>query len=98
MTLSYLYVYVDGVKIFSRRAGNPSKTAVLMLHWFPTASHMFRDLIQLLDSDFHLVAPDMRGFGQSNMSSRETFLDTFDQLPTTMGRFADVIGLRRFAL
>jgi pimeloyl-ACP methyl ester carboxylesterase len=98
MTLSYHSVDVDGVRIFYREAGDPSKPAVLLLHGFPTASHMFRDLIPLLDRDFHLVAPDIPGFGQSDMPSRESFTYTFDQLATTMGRFADVIGLRRFAL
>lgn len=98
MTQSYHSVDVDGVTIFYREAGDRSKPTILLLHGFPTASHMFRDLIPLLEGEFHLVAPDMPGFGQSDMPSRGRFAYTFDQLATTMGRFAEIIGLQSFSL
>jgi pimeloyl-ACP methyl ester carboxylesterase len=89
---------VDGMKIFYREAGAPSAPALLLLHGFPTASHMFRELISLLADRFHLVAPDLPGFGQSDMPSRESFRYTFDNLARTVDRFTDVIGLFQFAL
>jgi pimeloyl-ACP methyl ester carboxylesterase len=89
---------IDGVKIFYREAGSPGAPALLLLHGFPTASHMFRDLIPLLGNRFHIVAPDLPGFGQSDMPSRESFRYTFDHLARTIDRFINVIGLSQFAL
>lgn len=98
MTSRYRKIDVDGLKIFYREAGSPTKPTVLLLHGFPTASHMFRDLIPLLADEFHLVAPDMPGFGQSDMPSREAFDYSFDTLAGVIDRFTEVIGLERFAI
>jgi pimeloyl-ACP methyl ester carboxylesterase len=89
---------VDGLNIFYREAGNADAPALLLLHGFPSSSHMFRDLIPLLADRFHIVAPDLPGFGQSGMPSRDTFAYTFDHLADIIGRFTEVIGLARFAV
>ncbi len=69
--VTYRSADVDGVTIFYRQAGNPEKPVLLLLHGFPSSSHMFRDLIPLLADRFHIVAPDLPGFGQSDMPDRE---------------------------
>lgn len=96
--ITYRTVEVDDVKIFCREAGAPDAPALLLLHGFPSASHMFRNLIPLLADRFHLVAPDLPGFGQSDMPPREDFKYTFDNLAKVIERFTEVIGLVRFAI
>src|SRR5438132_9621197 len=96
--INYRSADVDGVKVFYREAGAADASALLLLHGFPSASHMFRDLIPLLADRFHLVAPDLPGFGQSAMPSRDNFTYTFDNLAKTIDRFTEIIGLRRFAI
>lgn len=91
-------VTVDGVDIFYREAGQVGRPAILLLHGFPTASHMFRDLIPELADDFHVIAPDLPGFGQSAQPPRETFTYSFANLSKVMARFTEVIGLKRFAI
>ena len=95
---TYRTVDVDGFEVFYREAGDRSNPALLLLHGFPTASHMFRDLIPLLADRFHLIAPDLPGFGQSALPARADFAYTFDNLARTIGRFTEVIGLDRFAI
>jgi pimeloyl-ACP methyl ester carboxylesterase len=95
---SYHRVNVDGFEVFYREAGNPAKPSILLLHGFPTSSHMFRDLIPLLADDFHLVAPDLPGFGLSALPSRSEFTYSFDHLARVIERFTEVIGLEQFAL
>jgi pimeloyl-ACP methyl ester carboxylesterase len=89
---------VDGLKIFYREAGRADAPALLLLHGFPSASHMFRDLIPLLADRFHIVAPDLPGFGQSEMPARSKFIYTFDNIAGVIDRFTEVIGLKRFAI
>ena len=96
--IAYRTVDVDGYEVFYREAGDPSKPALLLLHGFPTSSHMFRDLIPRLAGDFHLVSPDLPGFGLSALPSRADFTYSFDTLATVIGRFTEVIGLGRFAI
>ena len=96
--INYRSADVDGLKIFYREAGAADAPALLLLHGFPSSSHMFRDLIPLLADRFHIVAPDLPGFGQSDMPAREKFAYTFDHLAEVIGRFTEVIGLNRFAM
>jgi pimeloyl-ACP methyl ester carboxylesterase len=94
----YRRIPVDGIEIFYREAGSLDAPVLLLLHGFPTASHMFRDLIPQLADQFHVVAPDLPGFGQSDMPDRSRFSYTFDNIAKVIDRFTEVIGLRRFAI
>jgi len=96
--INYRTAEVDGLKIFYREAGPADAPTLLLLHGFPSAGHMFRDLIPLLAERFHLVAPDLPGFGQSDMPSSDSFKYTFDNLAEAISRFTEVIGQRRFAI
>lgn len=98
MTTYYRTVSVDGVDIHYREAGRADALAVLLLHGFPSASHMFRDLMPELSSDYRVIAPDLPGFGQSAQPSREAFAYTFGHLADVIDRFTEVIGLTRFAM
>jgi pimeloyl-ACP methyl ester carboxylesterase len=96
--IAYRTANVDGIKIFYREAGPANAPTLLLLHGFPTSSHMFRNLIPLLADRFHIVAPDLPGFGQSDMPSRDAFGYTFARLAEVIGRFTEVANLKRFAL
>ena len=91
-------VDVDGFNIFYREGGAKDAQALLLLHGFPSASHMFRDLIPQLVDRFHVIAPDFPGFGQSDMPGRDKFSYTFDNIARIIDRFTEVIGLERFAI
>jgi pimeloyl-ACP methyl ester carboxylesterase len=94
----YRSVQVDALRIFYREAGPAEAPVLLLLHGFPTAGHMFRDLIPLLADRYRIIAPDLPGFGQSDMPDRAEFDYTFDHIATVIDRFTEVIGLDRFAL
>jgi uncharacterized peroxidase-related enzyme len=95
---TYHKVAVDGLEIFYREAGSPKKPTVLLMHGFPTSSHMFRELIPALASDYHVIAPDYPGFGQSSAPDVTKFTYTFDHLADVMEHFLKQIGCTRFAL
>ena len=98
MTVRFETVDVDGLKVFYRSAGDPSAPTVLLLHGFPSASHMFRDLIPELAGTYHVVAPDLPGFGLTERPARDVFAYSFDSIARVIGRFTEVLGLERFAL
>ncbi|MGH8258572.1 MAG: alpha/beta fold hydrolase [Steroidobacteraceae bacterium] len=90
------YLTADvGIRIFYREAGAPGAPKLLLLHGFPSASHMFRDLMPLLADRFHIVAPDLPGFGQSDMPGDH---HTFDRIAEAIDRFTEVIGFDRYAV
>ena len=93
--IKYRTADVDGFRIFYREAGATRTPKLLLLHGFPSASHMFRDLIPLLADRFHIIAPDLPGFGRSDMPGRGC---TFDWIAETIDRFTGVVGFDRFAL
>jgi len=95
---TYRTASVDGLKVFYREAGDPQAPVVLLLHGFPTSSHMYRELIPALADCYHVVAPDLPGFGFTEAPDRKTFKYTFDHLAEVMERFTEVVGLGRYAL
>jgi len=97
-TVTYRKVDVDGIGVFYREAGPKDAPTILLLHGFPTAGHMFRDLIPQLSDRFRLVAPDLPGFGQSDLPDRSRFSYTFDNIAKVIERFTEVIGLSHFAI
>jgi pimeloyl-ACP methyl ester carboxylesterase len=96
--VNYRTADVGGLKVYYREAGKSGSPKLLLLHGFPSAGHMFRELIPLLADRFHIVAPDLPGFGQSDMPSRDAFKYTFDNIADVIDRFTEVIGFGRFAL
>ena len=96
--IRYRTIEVEGIKVFYREAPNVGAPKLLLLHGFPTAGHMFRELIPRLADKFHVIAPDLPGFGQSDMPSREKFGYTFDNIARVVERFTEIVGFDRFAL
>jgi pimeloyl-ACP methyl ester carboxylesterase len=97
-TINYRTADVEGLKLFYREAGRADAPMLLLLHGFPSAGHMFRDLIPQLADRFHVIAPDLPGFGQSDMPERTKFSYTFDHIAGAIDRFTEAIGLGRFAI
>jgi pimeloyl-ACP methyl ester carboxylesterase len=95
---TYQHAVVDGTKVFYREAGEKSSPTILLLHGFPTSSHMFRNLIPALADRFHLVAPDLPGFGFSDAPDRNKFRYTFENLAKVIDRFTQTLGLDRYAI
>ena len=94
----YYHPIIDDINIFYRKAGNPLKPAIILLHGFPSASHMFRDLIPVLAPDFYVIAPDYPGFGQSGCPDRKEFNYTFDNLSKIIEAFILSLGLKKVSL
>ena len=93
--IRYRTADVDGFHVFFREAGAPQAPKLLLLHGFPSAGHMFRDLIPRLDDRFHIIAPDLSGFGRSDMPRRGC---TFDRIAETIGCFTELVGFDRYAV
>jgi pimeloyl-ACP methyl ester carboxylesterase len=94
----YRTVRVAGIDIFYREAGPVQAPTILLLHGFPTSSHMFRDLIPLLSDRYHLVAPDYPGFGNSSTPGVREFDYTFDHLADVIQEFTDALKLEKYSL
>lgn len=92
------YVSVDGIRIFYREAGNPNNPTILLLHGFPTSSHMFRDLIPELAGHFHLIAPDYPGMGYSDAPAADKFAATDQSLTTVIEHFVEQLGAKKLIL
>ena len=96
--IHYRKVRVDGINVFYREAGAANAMKLLLLHGFPSAGHMFRDLIPQLADRFHIVAPDLPGFGQTDMPSRNDFKYTFENLAQVIHKFTDGVRFDRYAV
>ncbi|WP_244808882.1 alpha/beta fold hydrolase [Caballeronia zhejiangensis] len=97
-TIAHRHIDVDGFNVFYREAGPADAPKLLLLHGFPSSSHMFRGLIPLLADRFHIVAPDLPGFGLSDMPSRDSFAYTFDNIAGVIDRFTERVGFDRYAV
>ncbi|KUI58392.1 hypothetical protein VP1G_05655 [Cytospora mali] len=93
-------VQADGINIFYRHAGptSPDSPTILLLHGFPSSSHMFRNLIPLLAAKYRVIAPDLPGYGFTTVPSERNYTYTFANLTTTLEAFVDAINLKRFAI
>jgi pimeloyl-ACP methyl ester carboxylesterase len=89
---------IDGINIFYREAGSKDKPCVLLLHGFPTSSHMFRNLIPALADDYYVVAPDYPGYGQSDMPDRKSFTYSFDRYGELVDHLLEKLGIKRYAM
>ena len=96
--IAYRFADVDGLNVFYREAGASDAPKLLLLQGFPSSSHMFRDLIPLLADRFHIIAPDLPGFGLTDMPPRGEFDYTFDNIARVIDRFTEVVGFDRFAV
>lgn len=96
--VKYKTVTVEGVEVFYREAGNPKHPTLLLLHGFPTSSHMFRNLIPALSDRYHLIAPDYPGYGYSAMPAVDKFDYSFDHLANIVDQFTDKVGLKKYSL
>ena len=93
---AYQRAVVNGNAIFYREAGAKDAPTLLLLHGFPTSSHMFRNLIPILADRYHVIAPDLPGFGFSDAPDRKTLSYTFENLANVIDRFTQTIGLDRY--
>lgn len=91
-------VSIDGLVIFYREGGSRDNPTILLLHGFPTSSHMFRNLMSALADRFHLVAPDYPGYGNSSMPRVDEFDYTFDRLAQIVEKFITAIDLKKYSL
>ena len=98
MTVTYKTKKLGDVDVFYREAGRPGAPVLLLLHGYPTAGHMFRDLIPLLASDYHVIAPDLPGFGNTKAPPRGQFDYSFDHLAQVVTAFTEALGLNKYAL
>ena len=96
--MKYNKIQVEDCRVFYREAGSTEKPTILLLHGFPSSSHMFRELIPELADDFHLIALEFPAFGQTESPSREKFTYSLDHLAHIVDKFTEAIGLTRFAM
>lgn len=98
MTTRHATIEIDGIKVFYREAGDKAAPTVLLLHGFPSSSHQFRHLIPALADRYHVIAPDLPGFGFSDMPAREAYTYSFDGLAETIARFTDALDLNHYVV
>lgn len=96
--IHYRNTQINGLNLFYREAGPADAPIILLLHGYPTSSHMFRNLIPILSTKYHVIAPDLPGFGYSDAPDHQKFNYTFDNLANTMQSFIDKLGIKRFAV
>jgi pimeloyl-ACP methyl ester carboxylesterase len=98
MNVTYATKTVGDVEVFYREAGPADAPVLLLLHGFPTSGHMFRDLIPLLADRYHVIAPDLPGFGNTVAPGRDKFEYSFDHLADVIGGYVDALGPKRYAI
>jgi pimeloyl-ACP methyl ester carboxylesterase len=91
-------IEADGIRVFYRAAGDPKSPVVLLLHGFPASSFMFRELIPRLASDYRVIAPDLPGFGFTEVPAERRYIYSFDRLAATLNAFTQALKIRRFSL
>ena len=96
--MQYKTVKVDGINIFFRQAGNLKKPTILLLHGFPSSSHMFRNLIKELADEYNIIAPDYPGFGNSDQPPIDEFENTFDNLANIINNFVEGMKLYKYSI
>ncbi|AFC86504.1 alpha/beta fold hydrolase [Frateuria aurantia] len=96
--VAFKFAAADGVRVFYREAGAPDAPVLLLLHGFPSSSHQFRDLIPLLASRYRIIAPDLPGFGFTEVPAEREYVYTFDAIGRTIGDFVEKLGLKRYAM
>ncbi|WP_137806448.1 alpha/beta fold hydrolase [Pseudomonas sp. G(2018)] len=96
--VAYKFIEADGVRVFYREAGAADAPVLLLLHGFPSSSHQFRDLIPLLADKYRLIAPDLPGFGFTQVPAEREYVYTFDAIGKTLSAFVDALDLKRYAL
>lgn len=96
--MNYKYADIDGLKVFYREAGNPKNPAMVLLHGFPSSSHMYRELMEKLADKFYLIAPDYPGFGNTDAPSPTRFTYTFDKLSEVMEKLLISLGVQQFTM
>lgn len=94
----YRTVKIDNLDVFYREAGDKASPTILLMHGFPTDSHMFRNLIPMLAEKYHVIAPDYPGFGQSSMPAMSEFEYSFDNLAKVIDKFTEALKLDKFSL
>lgn len=97
-SMTFQTANVDGFNVFYREAGKRGAPKLLLLHGFPSSSHMFRDLIPQLAERFHIIAPDLPGFGRSDMPARDVFTYSFENIAKIIDRFTEIVGFDKFAI
>ena len=96
--MNYKYADVDGLKVFYREAGDPKNPAMVLLHGFPSSSHMYRNLMAELADKFYLIAPDYPGFGNTDAPSPDKFSYTFDKLSEVVEKLLVSLGVKKFTM
>ena len=94
--MRYAKIKIQGMQIFYREDGDKDKPPFVLFHGFPSSSHMFRNLIPLLKNNFHVIAMDYPGFGQSDIPAREKFIYTFDNIAEVVDEFLKILGVEKF--
>lgn len=97
-TTKFRKLMVNGINIAYREAGNPEKPALVLLHGYPASSHQYRKVLDQLSDDYHLIAPDYPGFGDSDFPAPDQYEYTFDHIANTIDDFLDKKGLNSYAI
>jgi len=97
-TVKYKKINIQGIDVAYREAGNPKNPAIVLLHGFPSSSHQYRKVLNVLSDEFYLIAPDYPGFGNSDFPSATSYEYTFDNLANTIEVFLEKLKIKSYAL